>query len=605
MAQLLWQGNSGLLLAMAIMMVHAAGSPPSCTTALDCSLNGECAASRCNCLPAWKGDRCDVLNLIPMSSPRDGDAYRSTDRSSWGGSVSRGADGLYHLFVSEMAEQCGLSSYTSNSQIVHATSAQPEGPYQRQQVIVESFAHNPTLVVDPRDGTLVLYHIGCGTEQRKKIQDCVNGTTPKQRGNPHPHPSPNPNPHPHPSPNPSPNPAEHPATALTGLSNYSCHGGYGDPANVYVAETINGPWRMQGLRVENSKWMTHMDNPAPWILSNGTVLLFLRRFPTHGSGQGSTVGIGRAEQGWNGTYVLPDVPVDFREQAGRHWVEDPFLYRHDDGSWHALFHNWVFSSPPVGVHAFSQDGVNWHMSPSIAYTTAVMLENGTAFEFKRRERPHLLLSERGHPEHLFTGVMPFESPQADFSYTHQQRIHTQHTLPSSRSLRCTPVADLKTRISEWVGRIPYSHKTNTSLGYPTDCSGFVSWAVKFTPEKAFEWGSDLLSAAVEDPEENLRFGDIFTHVYSCDMKTAKAYIPGHVFYFDKFVNATHFWAYESTETFDVTPGCRARKDPCYNHHVIKRLAEYTRWKSEKCLSKTHGVVHGGPRRMSNQILCNQ
>eukprot|EP00656_Telonema_subtile_P013704 TRINITY_DN16965_c0_g1_i3.p1 TRINITY_DN16965_c0_g1~~TRINITY_DN16965_c0_g1_i3.p1 ORF type:complete len:560 (+),score=93.21 TRINITY_DN16965_c0_g1_i3:139-1818(+) len=547
-----------------VVVVGLIALAAACKTGLDCSLNGQCVQGACQCLPSWKGDSCDVLNLIPATDATAGGAYRSAYTSSWGASVALGPDGTYHMFTSEMANHCGLKSYTSNSQIVHATSPRPEGPFKRREVIVESFAHNPTVVTDPRDGTQVLYHIGCGTGQKTKMTGCTNGTTPK-----------------------------HMSEAAYLSTNYSCHGGYGDPANVYVAPSLDGPWHMHGLSVQTSKWMKHMDNPAPVILANGSVLLLLRRFPTHGSGQGSTVGVAHASA-WNGTYVLPDTPIDFREQPSKHWVEDPFMYQHDDGSFHALFHNWVFSSAPVGVHAFSLDGIAWNMSAGIAYTTTV--EGGQTF--KRRERPHLILSARGHPEHLYTGVMPAASPQHDYSYTHHQAVHTASTLSAQG---CMPVEQLQQRIGQWVGKVPYSHKTNKSLGYPTDCSGFVSWALNSTPEKAFEWGDDSFSSVVA--ADDLRFGDIFTHVYGCDMKTPESYISGHVFFFDKLENSTHFWAYESTETFNVTPECKARKAPCYNHHVLKRLGEYTPWAHERCQSKSHGVVHGGPRRVSPNILC--
>ena len=30
----------------------------------------------------------------------------------------------------------------------------------------------------------------------------------------------------------------------------------------------------------------------------------------------------------------------------------------------------------------------------------------------------------------------------------------------------------------WVGTVPYSHWENRTWGYPTDCSGFVSWVLQ-------------------------------------------------------------------------------------------------------------------------------
>ncbi len=45
-------------------------------------------------------------------------------------------DGLYHLFASEISQHCGLHSWESNSQIVHAVSSDLEGTYTRKEVVV-------------------------------------------------------------------------------------------------------------------------------------------------------------------------------------------------------------------------------------------------------------------------------------------------------------------------------------------------------------------------------------------------------------------------------------------------------------------------------------
>ena len=37
--------------------------------------------------------------------------------------------GLYHIFSSQITNDCGILHYTSNSQIIHLTSTNPLGPY--------------------------------------------------------------------------------------------------------------------------------------------------------------------------------------------------------------------------------------------------------------------------------------------------------------------------------------------------------------------------------------------------------------------------------------------------------------------------------------------
>lgn len=83
-----------------------------CRSDEDCSLNGKCSADsgHCSCRPAWKGPRCEQLNLLP---PTRGAGYRGVDdghnTSSWGGAVLKGSDGLYHMWAAEMTEHCASS----------------------------------------------------------------------------------------------------------------------------------------------------------------------------------------------------------------------------------------------------------------------------------------------------------------------------------------------------------------------------------------------------------------------------------------------------------------------------------------------------------------
>merc|ERR1712176_1577070 len=71
-------------------------------------------------------------------------------------------------------------------------------------------------------------------------------------------------------------------------------------------------------------------------------------------------------------------------------TEDPFIYLHCNGMYHAIFHN---MSPTIqhipGGHAYSMDGINWIYAGSI-YGNTVQYTDGTNFIFSRRERPHFI-----------------------------------------------------------------------------------------------------------------------------------------------------------------------------------------------------------------------
>lgn len=203
---------------------------------------------------------------------------------------------------------------------------------------------------------------------------------------------------------------------------------------------------------------------------------------------------------------------------------------------------------------------------------------------------------------------------------------------------CLPMKKLEKHMPMWVGEVPYSHLVNKTWGYPTDCSGFVSWALKVENDlKAYEYASDTFSQAIKT--DDLRYGDIITYVFgddSCtkdgntktkvdagDEKAEKegddvdlmAYpsppeISGHVFFFDRWDDSNHdnFWAYESTDAQDQTEECLAQtglmiRSLCFNHHVLKSRKTPEKYSKESCVSKTYGVITGGPKRLSPKLLC--
>ena len=209
---------------------------------------------------------------------------------------------------------------------------------------------------------------------------------------------------------------------------------------------------------------------------------------------------------------------------------------------------------------------------------------------------------------------------------------------------CTPLARLRRRMPQWVGVVPYSHAVNATWGYPTDCSGFVSWALDTAASsvghdlKAYEYGSGAYARRIATDE--LRFGDIITHVWApfwgknrCvphdgtggdeyDAEEERGvvgrgihlgggnpldYLPGHVFFFDRWednATKTDFWAYESTQKADQTPDCLKRGPRfCFNHHVKKKRKKIDKWSHDNCTSTQYGQVTGGAHRLSANILC--
>jgi hypothetical protein len=163
-----------LLTMLAASVVTKTPIGDGCVDALGCSLNGECENGVCVCDGGWEGDDCHLLKLSPAFAPPD-QAYCHYNDSTWGGSVLKGDDGVYHMYFSEMANNCTLHDYGSVSRVVHATARSPLGPFVRQSIALPVFAHNPQVIRHP-DGTLLLFHIG-DTVDPACVSDCRPNTT--------------------------------------------------------------------------------------------------------------------------------------------------------------------------------------------------------------------------------------------------------------------------------------------------------------------------------------------------------------------------------------------------------------------------------------------
>lgn len=149
-----------------------------CRTDIDCNLGGHCIHQRCRCVAEWAGAAdCSELALAPAEMDS---GFRRVNRTSWGGGViaedaGDGAGRFFHMWAADMTQSCGLTSWTTNSRIVHAVSTAPTGPYREVSVVLGPFSHNPT--VQQIDGMLVMAHIGCGAGTKPELH-CSNGSTP-------------------------------------------------------------------------------------------------------------------------------------------------------------------------------------------------------------------------------------------------------------------------------------------------------------------------------------------------------------------------------------------------------------------------------------------
>jgi hypothetical protein len=122
-----------------------------CVSALSCSLNGVCNVSGagCICNIGWRGLKCGELNLREVN--RSAVGFNDSNISSWGAAIvsapsPSGSGGTqWHSFTCEWSQSCGVDQWFTNSQVSHAVSSSPAGPYKRTGLLFPPFSTNPTL----------------------------------------------------------------------------------------------------------------------------------------------------------------------------------------------------------------------------------------------------------------------------------------------------------------------------------------------------------------------------------------------------------------------------------------------------------------------------
>ena len=342
----------------------------SCTSNLDCSLNGVCSNGVCVCDAPWKDslkEACSLLDVLPHPDDyvpaygggptRRNTAWEKQSITSWGGNIVRGQepDPKYHLFVSTMDEGKGLGSWGTQSRIDHAVADDPMHQFTFVSTALPKFAHNASPLKAP-NGSFVLFHVGR-------------------------------------------------AGGAANDSSTSCF--------AHVSESVDGPWRALGNGLKNC------NNPAPVFLANGSTLVLCS---VGGYALYHTSDLFHGH-GWTKTLDLQLPPSWSRPRPYGHGkaYEDPFLWQDKRGNLHMLHHLYDFRNgyPPnpaapqpiqVSAHAFSAPPfLEWHYNVDAQpYNAWITFQNGTTQNFSTWERPHLLFDPKTRaPTHLINGVQPY------------------------------------------------------------------------------------------------------------------------------------------------------------------------------------------------------
>lgn len=276
------------------------------------------------------------LLLIPKDSGFKMDGY-----FIWCGSVIF-ASGEYNMFASRWRENLKFpEGYMVGSEIVHAVSPNPEGPFVYKKTILSTrhrgwwdsqFAHNPQIV--KIGNTYVLYYIGAATNNRQQRRI-----------------------------------------------------GYAATRN------LNDKWERQNKCIDLGR--DDCNNPAAYVNRDGSVLLAFRW-------GNQRIGIARADR-YDGKYtvlnedIIPNIIAEdpFLYMNGNHYemiVEDGKGALTGHERYGAILESTDGVDWKVKKHC-------------LAYDHTLIYSDLSIIKAERRERPQLLFNKTGKPTHLYTGVL--------------------------------------------------------------------------------------------------------------------------------------------------------------------------------------------------------
>lgn len=341
-----------------------------------------------------RGDLGFQFELEPAAPPAE-QAFHSKSYVSWGGSViqaepSEPGGAQYHMFAAVFGGGGGLSSWQSNSEIMHLLSPTPTGPFmpasdgpKQDGIIVGKEAHNPT-VVRANDGTYLLFSIGHqpllsspslhGPWKVVKFCSCNN-------------------------------PAPLVVPGRDEIYVY-CHGGP-DPQH----------W---GASV-GMAWTPHWSSDIWHTADNNTD-------DRHSGGKDLFGHPVEDPFAWYSPSTNPAAPGSF------HLLCHGFRMGMVDNSNGAADRGIALAGNGYGAYANAPTPFGpWAFQEArVAYDSLIQLKNGSSLgPLQRRERPHLLLSKAGVPTHLYNGVCLPGGYAAGVNgsqhcYTHVQAITSVH-----------------------------------------------------------------------------------------------------------------------------------------------------------------------------------
>lgn len=332
-----------------------------------------------------------IDNLLELKEKSKNELFHNLDKAPrtpafqcegywvWGSSVIQGNDGKYHMYVSRFPKSLPFHpGWMVASEIVHAISSTPEGPYKFSDVALSArgaqywdgrSTHNPRIF-----------------KYNHKYYLIYMGST---------------------------HPFEEPSyEELTLDSKWCIVGRANKRIGLAVADSPYGPWKRLDepiLKTEPNTFYSYLtSNPSPVIRKDGSVLMIFKGRAHTKNGRYSDMALGIASApSIEGPYTVQNDKQPIFQVKGQGEAEDPFLWE-DERGFHIIFKDHVAKftgEKGGGVMAHSLDGVNWIVDDDAkAYSRTVEWEDGKIEMQGQLERPFLFF-ENGAPAYVFFATM--------------------------------------------------------------------------------------------------------------------------------------------------------------------------------------------------------
>ncbi|QBG46728.1 sucrase [Verrucomicrobia bacterium S94] len=303
------------------------------------------------------------LQLLPVP---DESVFSDPDYFIWGASMVRESNGLCHLFYSRWKKEYGFNAWVSHSEVAHAVSENPSGPYRHLDVALPArgatywdgcCTHNPT--VREVEGRFYLFYMGnTGDGKTEPDSEVWNWT--------------------------------HRNSQQIGVA---------------VAEHPSGPWkRTDQPLIAPDETELMVSNPAVTQRPDGGFVMIYKAVKKERPlpfGGPVVHRVAFAEKP-TGPFVSEPFPI-FGKTGDDFPAEDPFLWFQED-EFRIILKDMNGSFSGVGrslVMFHSKDGKNWNLSdPQQVSGCDVRFSNGVLRTFDFLERAQLFI-ESGKPSILF------------------------------------------------------------------------------------------------------------------------------------------------------------------------------------------------------------